>query len=182
METTIELVRHAKAHSRDRWWGRPDRERPLTDGGMEQARGLVEELVAGTPITALYSSPWVRCVQTLEPLADALGQPIRDADELGEAMTLPVHDGGDAWVTSAWLGGRAVALLDRLVADHAGERIVACSHGDVIPAVMALLVGRDELDLSDVRCKKGARFTVRFVDGRCVAAELVGPPAEATTG
>ncbi|CAN5205733.1 hypothetical protein BH23ACT9_BH23ACT9_01180 [soil metagenome] len=177
MKTTIELVRHAKAHSRDRWWGRPDRERPLTESGMDQARELAQILQSGEqPVTRLFSSPWLRCTQTLDPLADALALPITDIDALGEVISLPVHDGGDAWVTSAWLGGRAASFIDRVVEEHAGQRLVACSHGDVVPAVMALLVGRDGLDATDVRCRKGGRFTLEFDGRRCVAATYQEPP------
>ncbi|HUG83952.1 MAG TPA: histidine phosphatase family protein [Euzebya sp.] len=176
MKTTIELVRHAKAHSRDRWWGRPDRERPLTDVGMDQARALAAVLRDGEPIVRLFSSPWLRCTQTLDPLADQIGLQVVDIEELGEVISLPVHDGGDAWVTSAWLGGRAVAFINRVLAQHAGRRVVACSHGDVIPAVVALLVGRDGLDTADVRCRKGGRFTLEFDDERCVTATYSPPP------
>lgn len=176
MKTTIELVRHAKAHSRDRWWGRPDRERPLTEGGMDQARALAAVLRDGDSIAQLFSSPWLRCTQTLDPLADAMGAHVSGVEELGEVINLPVHDGGDAWVTSAWLGGRGVAFINRVVAEHAGQRVVACSHGDVIPAVIALLVGRDGLDLTDVRCRKVGRFTLDFDGDRCVAASYHAPP------
>ncbi|CAN5369154.1 hypothetical protein BH23ACT7_BH23ACT7_00180 [soil metagenome] len=174
--TTIELVRHAKAHSRDRWWGKPDLDRPLTESGMDQAREIGRALRAGGPIAKLYSSPYVRCTQTLDPLADALGVHTVEDEALGEARTLPVHDAGDAWVAPAWLGGRAVAFVNRVVAEYPGKRIVACSHGDVIPALMALLVGRDGLAIDDVRCRKGARFTLTFDGGRCLRAEHVPPP------
>lgn len=176
METVIELVRHAKAHSRDRWWGRPDRERPLTDVGMDQSRALGKSLQDGPVIAKLFSSPWTRCTQTLEPLADSLGVHVVDAEALGEVIALPVHDGGDAWVTSAWLAGRALRFVDQTLLTYAGKRVVACSHGDVIPALVALIVGRDDLDVSDVRCKKGGRFTLRFVDGLCVEATYHPPP------
>jgi broad specificity phosphatase PhoE len=166
--TTIELVRHAKAYGRDRWWGKADRERPLTQEGFSQARELARQLADGKPIAGLYSSPFVRCMQTLEPLAEQIGVDIVPEEALGEATTLPVHDRGDAWVASAWLGGRAVALLDRLVREHEGERLVLCSHGDVIPAVAALLVGRDGLALDDVRVRKGGWLTLASDAGRFV--------------
>lgn len=176
MTTTIELVRHADAAARDDWWGRPDRDRPLTDIGRDRARALSRQLSAAGPIAALYSSPYARCVETLEPLAGALELPIREEEGLAEAMTLPVLDGGDAWVASAWLAGRALSLLNRVVQQHEGERVVACSHGDVVPAVMAALTGRDDLPLSDVRCRKAARFTLTFDGLRCVEALRTGPP------
>jgi len=174
--TTIELVRHGDAQGRDRWWGKPDRDRPLSDVGHDQAKRLAGELNAAGDVDALYSSPFMRCVQTLQPLADSLGARIQPEDALAEATTLPVLDGGDAWVASAWLGGRAMALLNRIVATHPGGRVVACSHGDIIPAVMAVLAGRDDLGIPDVRLAKGARFTLQFADGRCVRAVPSPPP------
>jgi broad specificity phosphatase PhoE len=174
--TTIELVRHAKALTRDRWWGKPDRDRPLTDEGHDQARAIARQLRDAGDLAALYSSPFARCRETLDPLAGLVGLKIVDEEVLGEAGTLPVLDGGDAWVASAWLGGRAVALVNRLVRDHPGERVVACSHGDIIPALMAVLAGRDQLELTDVRLKKGARFTLTFDGTRCVSAEAIPPP------
>jgi 8-oxo-dGTP diphosphatase len=176
MTTIVELVRHADAAARDEWWGRPDRARPLTDVGRDQARAISRQLSAGGPIAALYSSPFTRFVETLEPLAGSLGLPIHEEEGLAEAMTLPVLDGGDAWVASAWLAGRALSLLNRLVREHAGARVVACSHGDVVPAVMAALTGRDGLGLTDVRCRKGGRFTLTFEGLRCTEASLTGPP------
>lgn len=145
---------------------------------MDQSRAMAQALLAaGAPIAKLFSSPWVRCIQTLDPLVDGLGVQVVEAEQLGEVVNLPVHDGGDAWVTSAWLGGRGVALLDRIVAEHPGRRVVACSHGDVIPAVVALLVGRDGLDTTDVRCRKGGCFTLDFEGARCTAATYHEPPS-----
>jgi broad specificity phosphatase PhoE len=174
--TRIELVRHAKASSRDRWWGRPDRDRPLTDEGQDQARALARQIVREGPVDALYSSPFTRCMDTVAPLADALGTEAVAEDGLAEAPGLPVLDGGDAWVASAWLAGRALAFINRVVSTHDGGRVVACSHGDVIPAVMAALAGRDALDLREVRCPKGGRFSLTFDGTRCVRAVLIEAP------
>lgn len=173
--TTIELVRHAKAQSRDQWWGKPDRQRPLTKQGMTQAKMLAAEL-SELPITRIITSPFTRCVQTVEPLAARLNMEIEYADALGEAPGVPVLDGGDTWVASAWLGGRALALIDELVAENPGGHAVLCSHGDVVPSVMAALAGRDDLPVTDVHLKKGARFHLTFKGPKCVAAEAVPPP------
>lgn len=178
--TTIELVRHAKAQSRDRWWGKPDRERPLTDEGWGESRLLARQILSDGPVAALYSSPFARCTQTLAPLAQETQLPIIPEDVLGEATRLPVLDGGDAWVASAWLGGRAIALVNRVVAQHQDGRVVLCSHGDVIPALLAVLTGRDGLELSDVRLRKAARVTLLFEGTRCASASRVPPPFEGT--
>ncbi len=173
--TTIELVRHAEALTRREWMGRPDDERPLSERGRAQAAALAEALGAG-PIAAIYTSPTVRCRQTVEGLADAAGVGIQAAETLGEASTLPVLEGGSAWVASAWLGGRALGLLDRLAREHEGGRVIACSHGDVIPAALAVLAGRDALGLTDVQCPKAGWFTLTFEGAHCVGARLNGPP------
>lgn len=174
--TRFELVRHAKASSRDRWWGRPDRDRPLTDEGHDQSRALARELLREGTVTAVYSSAFTRCMQTVAPLAQAADLEVVCDDGLAEAPALPVLDGGDAWVASAWLAGRALAFLNGAARTHDGGRVVACSHGDVIPAVMAALAGRDSLDLHEVRCPKAGRFTLTFDGSRCVRAVLTGPP------
>ncbi|MFO8076577.1 MAG: histidine phosphatase family protein [Actinomycetota bacterium] len=175
----IEVLRHAKAHSRKRWNGGSDRERPLDDTGQAQARRLVDELRAGGPIAAIRTSPLVRCTETVAPLAAALGQtPILD-ERLAELRTLPVHDRGSAWVASAWLGGRALAVVDELATVPVDGRVVLCSHGDVIPALLATLVGRDGLALNDVRVRKGGRVTLEVTDGRVRRAVAVPPPRPA---
>jgi 8-oxo-dGTP diphosphatase len=176
--TTVELVRHAKAFSRDSWWGKPDRDRPLTEAGFAQARALARRLAGGAPVDVLYSSPFLRCTQTLEPLARLVDLEIRDEEALSEAVTLPVLERGDAWVASAWLGGRGVGFLNRVIAEGGDRRIVACSHGDVIPALLAVLVGRDELSIGDVHLRKGARVTLTFNGYRCVGVAQHPAPEE----
>lgn len=168
--TTIELVRHAQAQPREGWRDRPDHDRPLSDTGRAQAEELGRAILAGGPVEGCYASPTVRCAQTLEPLAAATGRPIVDVEALGEVPTVPLTDGGSAWVASAWLGGRAIAFVDRLTAERTGQRIAICSHGDVVPALLAVLAGRDRLALADVRLDKGARITLRFEGSRCVEA------------
>ena len=80
--TFVYVIRHAEAGDRKRWAG-PDEARPLSDGGRRQAEHLAE-LFADQPFVQLVSSPFLRCVQTLEPLADARGLPIDLRDELAE--------------------------------------------------------------------------------------------------
>lgn len=79
------LVRHAAAGHRTAWRG-DDRVRPLDARGRVQAAGLVE-LLAGRPVERVLTSPYRRCVETVEPLADALGLPVEPREELAEGAS-----------------------------------------------------------------------------------------------
>lgn len=131
------LVRHAKAGDRSRWTD-DDRLRPLTEAGHRQALGLVGAVDIAP--TVLFSSPYVRCVETLEPLAAAHGLEITLDDRLAEGVDLePV-----------------LALLND-VPDGA----VLCSHGDVIPMVVDALIRRGMMLQSAVPgVKKGSWFSL----------------------
>jgi 8-oxo-(d)GTP phosphatase len=80
------LIRHARAGERDEWSG-DDRRRPLDDRGRKQAADLVDVL-SGYRVTRILSSPYDRCVQTVEPLARARGLEVEIRDELGEEYQL----------------------------------------------------------------------------------------------
>jgi len=76
------LIRHASAGDRSEWRG-DDRERPLDEKGERQAERLVA-LLASHEIDRILSSPAVRCVATVEPLARARGLSIEVREELSE--------------------------------------------------------------------------------------------------
>ena len=104
---TLVLVRHGSAGDRMLWVG-DDRLRPLDKKGRKQAKRL-PDLLEGIAIRRIVSSPYVRCVQTVEPLAEARRLAVEEAPELAEAR--------------AWLEGPG--LLAGLLAEDA----VACVHG-----------------------------------------------------
>ncbi len=106
------LLRHAAAGDRDDWDG-DDFHRPLDAKGRRQAEALVEVL-RPFGVLRVVSSPYVRCVQTVEPLAAALGLPLEQDERLAEGE-----------------GGAAAELLDE-------DGVVCCTHGDILDA----LVGR----------------------------------------
>jgi 8-oxo-dGTP diphosphatase len=112
---SVLLVRHAKAADRDGWEG-PDDMRPLTGKGQRQAEGLVATL-ADFDVVRILSSPYLRCTQTVAPLAAARRLPVEPCDDLAEGA-----------------GHAALALVRGLVS--APRDIVLCTHGDVVEEVL----------------------------------------------
>lgn len=117
--TAVYVVRHAKAMNRAKWM-EPDYLRPLTKKGLAQAAAL-PALYAEQPFSRLFSSPYVRCVQTLEPLAEARNLPLETADALAEGASV----------------GEALELLLSLGAEGPA---VCCTHADVLFDVVEELV------------------------------------------
>lgn len=78
----IVLVRHGTAGDRAKWRG-DDRARPLDDRGRRQAAALPQAL-SGLTIRRILTSPYVRCVQTVEPLAAAFGLDLEETAALAE--------------------------------------------------------------------------------------------------
>jgi hypothetical protein len=66
----------------------------MSKTGRDQARRLAEHL-ADVPFTRLVSSPFLRCIQTLEPFADVRGLDVTIARELSESEP---PSGAEAWV------------------------------------------------------------------------------------
>lgn len=152
---TILLVRHAHAGSRGSWVA-DDRLRPVSATGRAQAEGLVG-LFAGRPLRRILSSPFLRCTQTVEPLADATGLTVEETDALAEGHA-----------------DRAVELVAGLIAEEAA----LCTHGDVIPQVLRWVEDAGgEVD-GEWRWPKGSTWILEPGDGDVVTARFVRP----TTG
>jgi phosphohistidine phosphatase SixA len=148
------LIRHAQAGNRQRWEG-DDRLRPLNKKGWRQAEGLVESL-AGMPLKRVLSSPYLRCVQTVEPLARARGLLVEETDALVEGAGLPSF----------------LALLR----ESAGQPSALSTHGDVMYDVCKELVRMSLVARSEVRYEKGASWILEEHGGRIVAARYLPPP------
>src|SRR5438477_840471 len=150
------LVRHARAGSRKGWEG-PDVERPLSKKGRRQADGLVD-MLEPYGVKRILSSPYVRCAQTVEPLAEALGLEIEASPELAE--------------------GAPVAAAVDIVRQHAGTMAVFCTHGDIVPAVLDELAKDGGIALPpDYDYAKGSVWEVEETDGRATAARYLPAPA-----
>ena len=88
---TIELVAHMDAGDR-RLWTEDQDLRPLSELGRRQAARMAEALSNG-PVDGLYSSPALRCRQTLEPLAARCGLPIVTIPGTAGDRRLPATSG-----------------------------------------------------------------------------------------
>src|SRR5215218_9244132 len=75
------LVRHAHAGDKRAWQG-PDSQRPLSTAGRQEAHGLLAHL-RDYPISRIVSGPAVRCLQTVQPLAERRDLRVETADALG---------------------------------------------------------------------------------------------------
>ena len=161
--TSFVLVRHG-AHD---WLGRGIAGRmpgvSLNEEGRTQARQLIERL-SQRAIAAIYSSPIERAQQTAAPLAQARGLAVAIDDAFSEidfgdwtgrtfAELEADHDRWRAWcerksVTAA-PGGEAFTAVQRRVLDglerlrrrHPEEAVVVFSHGDIIKAAVAGVLG-----------------------------------------
>ena len=107
---------------------------------------MLVDLLATAKVTWIGSSPAVRCVETVEPLAEARGLEVHRCDEIFENSDIE----------------RSWALLERS-ARRKGD-VVLCSHGDVIPE----LVRRAQHRGMEVPGKAGAS------KGSCWALEWDG--------
>jgi 8-oxo-dGTP diphosphatase len=110
----VYLVRHARAGHRETWAGEDDTVRPLDERGRRQAEALVAQL-AERDFSRVLSSPYLRCVQSVEPLAEARGLQVEAVDGLaegaGEAAALELFRGLDAPAVASVHGDLAQMLL-----------------------------------------------------------------------
>ena len=109
---TLLLIRHASAGDRNAWVG-DDRLRPLDERGQRQAAALVAAL-APYAVTAVLTSPYLRCLETVLPLAAAHDLRHEQREELAESS-------GDA-------------VLDILMTLEHGTAL--CTHGDVVETLV----------------------------------------------
>jgi probable phosphomutase (TIGR03848 family) len=184
----------------------------LDETGIAQAKAVGERL-AGLPLRVVVSSPLPRCVETIatalpsaEPVLDPgliecgygdwEGQSLktlakdplwRVVQQHPSAVTFP----GLAGESMAAMSARAVASVrahdDRVTAEYGPDALwLACSHGDVIKAIVADALGIhldlfqrimvDPASVTVIRYTPGRPFVVR-VNDTGVALDTLVPPA-----
>ncbi len=182
---------------------------PLADVGHEQAPRVADWLMTAG-IDALYSSPMNRALQTAAPFADASGLAMNIRDYLREFD----HEGSSYVPTEVLkatnpeayrerisagfvdkdfdvVGFQAnvVGEVDRIVADHRGQRVAGVWHGGVINAYLGrcLEFAPDDYMKFDVDYSSISRVMVSSKLQRSIASvnerpHFVGRPHLAVRG
>ena len=154
------LVRNGSAMSRTGWAG-DDRLRPLDACGWAQANELVRLLAHFDP-TDIRAADVVRCQQTVQPLASALGLPVTEEPLLAE-------DGFAA-------DQAAAATLVRSAGEVHGC-VVLTSQGEVIASLVDRLSEEDDVDLAEApAARKASVWALELQGDRLVSAEYFPPP------
>jgi len=111
--TTIIFFRHAEQTSHD------EVDPPLSEAGQRRVAELTRQLVDAdvvAGIDAIYSTPYIRSLETVRPLADQLDLPINSyaADDTEE-------------------------ILDTILKNHKGKIILVIGHSNTLPVLIANL-------------------------------------------
>lgn len=180
MTLVLHLVRHASYPLAGRVLaGRS--EHGLDEAGHAQARALAERL-AGTAMTAVYTSPRRRAVETARALAQPHGlEPVVDAglDEMdfGAWSGREIHGFGD---DPLWRGFNTVrsltrppggetmleaqvriaAFAERASTSHPDSMVAAVGHADPIRALLCLLLAMPLDLMGRIELQPGAVATV----------------------
>lgn len=190
---TVILLRHGRSTSNTAGVlaGRADGV-DLDDRGREQAVGLIDR-IAELPIRAVVCSPLLRCRRTINPLAETLclepfiddrlsevdygewtGRSIGDLAKEPLWQVVQAHPSAAVFPSGEGLAQvqvRAVAAIReydrRFTSEHGGDTLwVACTHGDVIKAVIADAFGMHLDSFQRVIADPGSVSVIRYTQLR----------------
>jgi 8-oxo-dGTP diphosphatase len=156
---TVLIVRHGTAGSKKRYKG-DDRNRPLDKHGRAQAELLVGQLMAFGP-TTLYAADRLRCVQTIEPLADELRLSVAVEPLLTE----------EAYTENRKKSRQRVLAI----AKDPGTPVIS-SQGKVIPDLIQWWCERDRVRPAKSRNGKGSTWVLSLHEGKLIAADHIASP------
>lgn len=138
---------------------------PLTDRGFRQAKA-VATFLSEESFDAIYSSPMQRARQTADVIAEAHGLDVAFEEGIAEydrqsEFYIPVEElktSDDPEIQAHWRAlaedrledvvadaatfrPRVIEAVERLIATHPGERVIAVCHGGVINVALAQVLG-----------------------------------------
>lgn len=194
--TRVFLIRHGATAANER---RPfvlqgcEIDGPLTANGVRQTASLTRFL-AGVSLTAIYSSPMQRALQTVAEIAGTRSLPIttvealrechvgqwaglswdeirqRDADHSARFLADPAnepHPGGESYLD---LQTRVLPAFNDIVARHPGDNVLILAHNMVNRVLLASLLG---LELRYARKIKQMNSCINILQHTAAGTEIV---------
>ncbi|MFJ3378914.1 NUDIX domain-containing protein [Curtobacterium sp. NPDC090217] len=161
-------LRHAKTIPGSDWQG-PDATRPLLPVGRSQAKAVASPVAAFGP-RKILSSTAARCLATVEPLSDTTKLGVSSTPDISQ----DAHDQGAADVKGV--------VRKRL---EKGKTAVLCSHGPVVPDIIARIATATADDSGRFDLRRAAMLSVgdfsvmHIADGQLVAVETHRNPVSA---
>ncbi len=187
---TLIFVRHGESEGNALgvWQGWADY--PLSDLGRRQAAAAAERL-AGAGATAIYSSDLARASETGDIIAASVGLPVERREALrergfGEGQGLTWEQIRERWGPDVRIGEgqipgeepmlpfreRVGKEVDALVERHSEDIAICVSHGGVIHALVAHVLGLSPADRVRVQIANCSITIVEIERGRAVIASL----------
>jgi 8-oxo-(d)GTP phosphatase len=151
------LVRHGHAEAKRNWRG-DDALRPLNELGLAEAGALAKLLTTFAP-QWIVSSPFLRCLQSVTPLGEAVGIPVETSVSL-------VPDASSA----------AASFVVGVATDKPGA-VVVCTHGEIIHELQERLEVDDPSSFGPGSPReKASVWVLERQDGRWITATYLPPP------
>ena len=153
---TLIILRHTKALERGDW-DDLDSKRTLDEKGLQQAANLITHL-APFAIDEIYSSDYLRCVQTVSPLADVRNLRITEIPNLNEENFEIDPE-------------RSISFANAVKQDE--KNILLCSHNPVIPTMLRGILNTKLKNKDLIKLEPGDAWIVHRVRGEIVALDFL---------
>ena len=153
---TLIIVRHTKALERGDW-DEDDSKRTLDERGLAQSEALIQHLEP-FGIDEIYSSDYIRCVETVTPLAQSRGLKITEIPNLNEA-------------NFEFDPERAISFANAVKQDE--KNILICSHNPVIPTMLRGILNTKLKNKDLIKLEPGDAWIVHRVRGEIVGLDFL---------
>lgn len=153
---TLIILRHTKALERGDW-DEVDSQRTLSEVGFDQAQLLIKHLEPFA-IDEIYTSDYVRCVQTVTPLAHSRGLNITQVPSLNEE-------------TFEEDPSRSISFANALKQDE--KNILMCSHNPVIPTMLRGILNTKLKNKDLIKLEPGDAWIIHRVKGEIVGLDYL---------
>jgi 8-oxo-(d)GTP phosphatase len=153
---TLIIVRHTKALERGDW-DEDDSKRTLDERGLAQSEALIQHLEP-FGIDEIYSSDYIRCVETVTLLAQSRGLKITEIPNLNEA-------------NFEFDPERAISFANAVKQDE--KNILICGHNPVIPTMLRGILNTKLKNKDLIKLEPGDAWIVHRVRGEIVGLDFL---------